>query len=250
MINYIKAELYRSFNRIYYWNFVVIMCLLAILAIVLAKITDIFADYGLFGLIKIGIQLISVPVFLVVCFIDIITSEENKNLTLKNIVSSGLCRNKIILGKIITSIILSTIAAMIILSIYLGLGGIVLGLGENFSMEILKEFSIRILAAVPLWIGTIAVGTFLVLVFKDNTVFAITYATVFLATGSFIKTLSRIVSEKLIYIHKILITTNLTNLSSDVITNNTLIFAVLVGISYTVLFTIFSILYFNKMELK
>lgn len=249
MINYIKAELYRSFNRVYYWNSIIFTSILGMLASISIK-TNSLDNMGLVALMYLGIRVISMPVFLVVFFIDMITSEENKNLTLKNVVTSGLHRNKIILSKIAATIILSVIAAIIILTVYLGTGWIFLGLGDNFSIEIAKDFFLRILAAVPLWTGAIAVGTLIALVFKNNTVFSFVYAGIFLILGNIIKALSYVISDKFMYIYKILITTNLTNLAGDVVTNSTLIFAAIVGLSFTVIFTIFSVLYFNKMELK
>src|SRR5690554_1283237 len=133
MINYIKAELYRSFNRVYYWNSIIFTSILGMLASISIK-TNSLDNMGLVALMYLGIRVISMPVFLVVFFIDMITSEENKNLTLKNVVTSGLHRNKIILSKIAATIILSVIAAIIILTVYLGTGWIFLGLGDNFSI--------------------------------------------------------------------------------------------------------------------
>jgi len=250
MINYIKAELYRNFNRLYYWNFVILISIAGLLLNIIIKITAVSDHMSLVGVMTMGIQVINVPIFLVIMMVDMITSEENKKLTLKNIVSFGVARNKIILSKIIATTILSAIAALIILTVFLGSSTILFGLGEDFSISILKDFSLRLLAAVPLWIAGISIGTLLSLAIKNNTIFALIYAGLFTVSGLVLQMLSNLISEKFMYIHKILITTNLMNLRYDVVGKDTLIFAAIVGIVYTILFTILSILYFSKMEVK
>ncbi|SHD75679.1 ABC transporter permease [Schnuerera ultunensis] len=250
MINYIKAELYRNLNRPYYWNFVILISIAGLLLNIITKITAVSDQMSLVEVMTIGIQVINVPIFLVIMMIDMVTSEENKNLTLKNVVSFGIPRNKIIISKIIATAILSIVAALIILTIFLGSGTILFGLGEDFSMDILRDFSLRILAAIPLWISGISVGTFISLVFKNNTIFSFLYAILFTMTGLVTQILSRLLSEKFMYIHKILITTNLMSLRYDVVGKDAMIFAAIVGMGYTILFTILSILYFSRKEVK
>lgn len=250
MINYIKAELYRNFNRPYYWNFVILTSIVGLLLNIIIKITAVSDQMSLVGIMTIGLQVINVPIFLVIMMVDMVTSEENKNLTLKNVVSFGVDRNEIVISKVTATIILSAIAALIILTLFLGSGTILFGLGEDFSIGILKDFTLRLLAAVPLWIGGISIGTFLGLAIKNNTIFAFIYAGLFTASGVVLQMLSKLISEKFMYIHKILITTNLMNLRYEMIGKDTLIFAAIVGIVYTVLFTILSMMYFSKMEVK
>ena len=59
--------------------------------------------------------MLTLPVFLIPAIVEMVTAEENKNLTSKNILCFGLSRNKFVLSKIIVSIILSTIAAVVLL---------------------------------------------------------------------------------------------------------------------------------------
>ena len=250
MLNYIKAELYRNFNRLYYWSFVIIISGLGLSLNILMKATSVNANMDLSELMYIGIKSINLPLFLVLMMIDIVTSEENKNLTLKNAVSFGIPRNRIVLSKIIATVVLSIIAAFIILTVFLGSGAMLFGLGKDFSIDIVKDFSLRLLVALPLWIGGISVGTFLGIVFKNNTMSSFVYFGVFSMTGNIISLLSLIVYPKLMNINKFLITTNLSNIKADTVASNTLGFAALVGIGFTVVFTILSMLYFNKKEIK
>lgn len=248
MLNYIKAELYRNFNRVYYWSFVIIISALALLFNTVMVATPSTMDVN--QLMFIGIQLINLPIFLVLMMVDIVTSEENKNSTLRNVVSFGMSRNKIILSKIITTIILSTIAAVIILTVFLGSGAILFGFGKDFSLYMVKDFSLRLLVALPLWIGAISVGTFLGILFKNNTLSSFIYFGMFSITGNIIRLLSLIVSQKLMYIHKFLITINLSKIKVDTVTSYDLSFAALVGVGFTIVFTILSMVYFNKKEVK
>lgn len=250
MLNYIKSEMYRNFNRAYYWTFITITAAVTLLFNILIKSTGNMPNMNLSELMFVGIQVINLPIFLVLMMVDIVTSEENKNLTLRNVVSFGIPRNKIIISKIITTVILSSIAALIILTVFLGSGAILLGLGKDFSIDIVRDFSFRLLAALPLWIGAISVGTFLGIVFKSSTVSSFIYFGLFSMTGNIVNLLKIVVSDKFKYIHKILITTNLSNLRSEVISNEIFISAVLVGLGFTVLFTILSMVYFNKIEVK
>ncbi|ABW17690.1 ABC transporter permease subunit [Alkaliphilus oremlandii] len=250
MLNYIKAELYRNFNRVYYWAFITITSAVALLCNILIKSTGNVTSMSLSEIMYIGIQAINLPIFLVLMMVEIVTSEENKNLTIRNAVSFGIPRNKMIASKVVTTTILSSIAALIILTVFLGSGAILLGFGADFSLEIVKDFSLRLLVAVPLWIGAISVGTFLGIVFKSSTVSSFIYFGVFTMARKIINVLEVIVSDKFKYLHKILITTNLFNLRNDVLSNEIIISAILVGVGFTALFTILSMVYFNKIEVK
>lgn len=255
MLNYIRAELYRNFNRLYFWNFAGIISILALVFNILMKSLD---SANLPMLLQMGIGALTLPVFLVGIIIDMVIGEEIKNLTLKNVVSFGIPRRKIVLSKIIVTVILSFIAAIIILTFYLGSGVILFGV-EGVSLALFKDFLLRLLAAIPLWIGAISVATLMGFIFSNNTIFAFIYAFMFSLTGSILKFLSALVSDKIMYIYNILITTQIKNLSALTITadnsvqaisTDSLISAILIGAIYTVVFTILSILYFSKKEVK
>lgn len=255
MLNYIRAELYRNFNRLYFWNFAGITSILALVFNILMKSVD---SGNLSMLLQMGIGMLNVPIFLVGIVIDMVIGEELKNLTLKNVVSFGISRKKIVLSKIIVTVILSFIAAVIILTFYLGSGAILFGV-EGVSLALFKDFLLRLLAAIPLWIGAISVGTLMGFIFKNNTIFAFAYAFMFVSISSMLKVLSFFISDKIMYIHNVLITTKIKTLSAltmtpanniQAITTDSLISAVVIGVIYTVVFSILSILHFSKKEVK
>lgn len=252
MLNYIKAEIYRNLKRMYFWNFTLLTSAIVLFFITIGKI---FTSGNLSMLLELGIEMLGVPVFFVLMIIDMVSGEEIKNLTLKNSISFGIPRSKIVLSKIIVTVILSFIAAIIILSVFLGSGVILFGT-EGVTSTLTKDFTLRLLSAIPLWIGAISVGTFLAFIFSNYTLFSFVYAGLFVAAGPIIRLLGRLVSDKFMYINNILITTRLNSLSRiyqqnfQSVISDTMTFAVIVGAAYTVVFAILSILYFSKKEVK
>lgn len=259
MRNYIKAELYRNFNRVYFWNFVGITSIVTLLFNLLMKIFNPFPQIpSLSMLYQMGIGMLGLPIYLVGIIIDMVIGEESKNLTLKNVVSFGIPRGKIILSKIIVVVILSFIAAIIILTIFYGSGVILFG-ADDLSLDLSQELSLRLLAAIPLWIGAISVGTLMGYILNNNTLFAFVYTFTFALTGNLLKFLSALISDKIMYIYNILITTQIKNLTAlpmlednsiQAIASDTLFSAISIGAIYTVVFAVLSILYFSKKEVK
>lgn len=250
MRNYIKAELYRNFNRVYFWGMTLGVAAFALFGVIMIKIG--FTNGVSYNMLfEFGVQNLILPVFLVSMIIEMVTSEEIKNKTLKNVVSFGFSRNKLVLSKLMVSVILSIISAIIILAVYFGSGAILFGSGPDFSLSIVKDFGLRLLAAVPLWIGAISVGNFLSFVIKNNTAFAFTYAGIFVAFRTFIRIVSKMV-DKFSFIYERLITVQLIEKlgNTATITNNDLLFAVRVGVMYIIVFTVLSLIYFKKAEIK
>lgn len=248
MLNYIRAELYRNFNRAYLWLYTGIISALAVTLLSMLKNTG-APNMGLSDMVKLCTYALSFPVFLVAAMLDMVTAEEQKNQTLRNVVTFGVSRSKIILSKIIVSIILAVVCAVIISLLFFGTDALLLGLGKNFPGEI-KQDTLRILAAVPLWCGAIAVGTFIFISISNIYAASFVYAGLFSATSKILQVLAYLVSDKFNYIRHILITTQLENLGAPQLTSQGMLKAVFVGISYTVVFTVLSMIYFKKKEIK
>lgn len=252
MLNYIKAELYRNFHRAYFWIYTGILTILPLIINIICKFQNSnVSTTGLKELFGIGIYMIAFPIFVVLAFVDMTTAEEQKNQTMRNIVSFGMERNKIVLSKLMTSVILAFLSAIIILVVFYGSGAILFGLGNNFS-AIASEFLVRILAAIPLWIGSIAIAIFLALLINNNTIFTLIYIGLFLITPSIIGLLTYFVSKNFKYLGNILITTQLGKLKATTpnIACQDLISAVAIGIMYVIVFTILSMIYFKRKEVK
>lgn len=247
MLNYIKAEFYRNFNRAYYWVYTGSIAALALLINILIASSGSNIDFSI--LFEAITRVLIMPIFLVAVFIEIATAEEHKNLTLKNAVSFGVPRSKIALSKVIVTVVLSLIAAVIIFSVYFGSGALLLGVKAE-TMPLIRDSLLRILTAVPLWVGAVAVGTFIAIVINSSTAGAFIYAGVFTLVAPAIKLLATLVSDKFDYILQILITSQLLNLRTYDLPDSVLIRAAGIGVAYTILFTILSMLYIKKKEIK
>lgn len=256
MLNYIKAELYRNFNRAYFWVYTGFMAILPLIFNIFTKTTKFSSNMNLTALFEFANAIIVAAVYLILPMVDIATAEEEKNLTLKNVVSFGVSRNKLIISKVIVATILSIISAVIILTVFFVSGTILFGVGQDFTMNIAIDYMRRLSGTTILLIGAISVCTFLSFVIKNNNVFAFVYAGIFSILGKVILLLSKFVSAKFQYIYDILITTQLSNLTRQdlrvfvEVTNSQLISAALIGILYTVVFIGLTMMYVKNKEIK
>ena len=249
MRNYIKAELYRSFNRVYFWGMTVGLALTALLfnALLLYMNYKWDQSISLAYLMEAGIMILSAPYYLLIVFADMITSEEQKNLTLKNVIGSGLSRSKMYLGKLIATFILAFISAGIILGAYLGSGLVLFGLGDTFSMGLLQDFSLRIVAAIPLWISGIALVTFLAMLIKNNTLFAMAYGFGVSFIPIVLHLLGNFVAEIFTVIYDYLPTTQFKLLTEiDVLTSAQFMESVGAGIIHTLIFVVIGLIYTKR----
>ncbi|GAA0761115.1 ABC transporter permease [Clostridium sartagoforme] len=245
MLNYIRADIYRNLNRKYFWIYTGIIAAMSVLVTVLFKISSI-PDKNFNLVLDIATQAFTLPIYLVGVFVEMATSDEQKNKTFKNVVSFGVTRNTIAISKVITAVILSMLSAFIILTAFSISGLIFLGGPSDF----LSEFLIRFALASVLWIAAISIGTFISLVFNSSNISAFVYFGIFLMTKNIIAILSLLVWEKFSYLNNYLISTKLNILASEPLTIENIGPAILVGVVYTVVFTGLSMLYLRKKEIK
>ena len=251
MINYIKAELYRSFNKIGVWALIAFMAILAVLSnVAILNVQGNMPSESINSMFDgLLMETLIIPVFLVAGFTDIITADENKNDTLRNVVSFGVARSKIILSKIVATVMLAFIAEISILVLYFGSAFVIFGVNNELPINIITFFR-KSLVATPLWIAAIAICTCLALIIKNDTVFECVYLGIFIMTGTIIKFFSTFVSENFKYAENILITKKINEISRGTLTSEIIISSVSMGVIYTVVFTAITILYFEKKEVK
>lgn len=250
MFNYIKAELYRNFNRLYFWGYTFGICIFILAINIIMKITSVGSNVNLTVLFQAATFMLGIPVFLIVAMVDMCIAEEEKHVTLKNVVSFGFERNKLVLSKIIVTVILSIISAAIILTVFFGSSIMLFPIGDKFSIDIVINFITRLSGAMVLWIAAISICSFLAFVIKSNTMFSLVYVMIFLFFRKIILILSSLVSDKFKYIYDILITTNLDILAKGELTNSNLNFAILIGAIYIIVFTILTMIYVKNKEIK
>lgn len=250
MLNYMKGEIYRNFNRIAYWNFVVIISVLTLIFNIIIRTSEAAKVMNMSSLIDIGIGSLLIPVFLVLIVVDLVTAEEQKNLTLKNTVAFGLPRNKVVFSKLLVTIILSLIAAIIILTVFYGSGALLLGIDNGVTTDVVKDFGLRLLASSSIWIGAISLGTFLAFLIKKNSVFAFIYAGLMISMRQIIQILITFVSDKFQYVYNILLTNQISILMKEIVTTKEFITAIYIGLAYLIVFTGLTMIYFSKKEIK
>ena len=246
MLNYIRADIYRNLNRKYFWIYTGIIAAMAVLVTVLFKVTNGIAGKDFNLVLNIATQTFTLPIYLVGAFVEMATSDEQKNQTFKNVVSFGVTRNTIAISKVITSVILSILSAFIILTAFSISGLILLGGPSDF----LSEFLIRFSLASVLWIGAISIGTFIALVFNSSNISAFVYMGIFAMTKNIISILSILVWDKFSYLNNFLISTKLNILAKEPLIMENIGPAILVGVIYTIVFTGLSMLYLRKKEIK
>ena len=246
MLNYIRADIYRNLNRKYFWIYTGIIAAMAVLVTVLFKISNGIPDKDFNLVLSIATQAFTMPIYLVGAFVEMATSDEQKNQTFKNVVSFGVTRNTIAISKVITAVILSTLSAFIILTAFSISGLILIGGPSDF----LSEFLIRFSLSSVLWIGAISIGTFISLVFNSSNISATIYFVIFLMTKNIISILSFLVWDKLNYLKNFLISTKLNILAKEPLIIDNIGPAILVGVMYTIVFTGLSMLYLRNKEIK
>lgn len=246
MLNYIRADIYRNLNRKYFWIYTGIIAAMAVLGIVLLKTSNAIPDMDFNSVLSVAIQTFTLPIYLVGVFVEMSTSDEQKNQTFKNVVSFGVTRNTIAISKVITTVILSTLSAFIILTAFLISGLILLG----GSSDLLLEFIIRFLLSSVLWIAAISIGTFIALIFNSSNISAMVYFGIFLMTRNIIGMLSLLVWDKFSYLNNFLISTKLNILAMKPLIIENIGPAILVGAMYTIVFTGLSMLYLRNKEIK
>ena len=246
MINYIKADIYRSLNKVSYWVYTAIFAAISVaFTIVLYSIHREIPSINL-NSVSIAIPYVFIsPVYIIIFFIEVVTEDEERNGTLKNVVSYGVSRNTVVISKVISTVILSIISALIILGIF-SISILILFVGEKY---VLIEFIKRCLLASVLWAGAISFGTFLYLIINGS-MSAVIYIFSFLMAKNIIAFLTILVSDKLKYLNEILISNKLKIIASEPLTMNNVGPALLVGIMYIVVFTGLGMIYLKNKEIK
>lgn len=248
MLNYIRAELYRNFHRMYFWVFTGALAGFSLFITVVSKLNN-ASGMNMTAMLELTIALLAFPIFFAIPMIDISTSEENKNQTLRNVISFGMPRNVIVIAKVIVATLLCLVSAVIVLATLYGSAAVLFGVGPDFALKA-PDYISRILSALPLWIGAIAVGTFMTIVINNNNLFVFVYAGTFLMMPRIISLLSWLIWDKLSNIKSILITTGIDKLAAPVVTSQDKLNAVVMGIAYIIVFSVLSMIYFNKKEVK
>lgn len=177
MLNYIKAECFKTFKRIYMRNTLLIFVLLAIAVNVLFFVAFRSSSADSQELIRTSLSVI-VPMLLIMVYtalimVDIVFSDEYKYKTFKNILSFGFTRTQVYFGKLAVSMIVTAVIFSITLAAYLVSLFLLLGFPED--MGLIGVVFNRVAAAIPLYIGALCLCNACAFIIPNNTAFSFVY---------------------------------------------------------------------------
>ena len=170
MLNYIRAELYKATHRLYTW------IMLALILLGEGFMFIIWFDQRKYMTFYDAVHVVGMMMILgfiaTIFTCDIVFAGQHQNGTLKNEVSFGLSRAKIYWGKFITMTILSVLAMVIALGVYLGACRVILpdytaanvayyesvGVWQGGgALTALEEIGLAVLTELPVWLGCQAI---------------------------------------------------------------------------------------------
>ena len=162
MLNYIRAEFYKITHRAYTW------IMLGLILLGEGFLFTIWFDQReyttFFNAVSIVGSMMILGFFATLFTCDIVFAGQHQNGTLKNEVSFGLSRTKIYLGKFIAMTILSVLAMVIALGVYLAVCRVMLPdyvadavYYEGGALAALEIVGVGVLTELPVWLGCQAI---------------------------------------------------------------------------------------------
>lgn len=255
MLNYIKSEFYRNSHRKYF--------------ILITGLTSLFLlglNIFMFGVgIQKGVGLIDfmvacvrdfgmiTPLVLILFIVDMVSADECKNGTLKNTIAFGMTRVKLAICKFVVISALFFLAMFIILFTLLGSSLIFFGPGKHFTWNIVFKCIFRWCAAVPLWISAILTGMFFVSIVNKAAGFIYLYIAAFVGLPILILTICDFLQDN--FIEKLIMPPSVTLMlamisEKEIGINDNTILAEIIAVIYIVLFSVLTLVFFSKKDIK
>ncbi|MBM6869247.1 ABC transporter permease subunit [Pseudoflavonifractor phocaeensis] len=173
MRNYLSAECYKVFHRSYFY--VTLLVCLALEGLLLwgswltlqwGNASIDFCSTALMIPVLLGVGM-----YATLLTADMVFSDQYKYNTMKNEVSYGLSRTRIYVGKLLVSLLVSLVAAAVMVGFYL-LGCWVLYPHNELDQGALSLIGYTLSGALPLWFGAQAVSIFCYFHVRSSTVAA------------------------------------------------------------------------------
>lgn len=186
MLKLIRADLYKSFHRMYLFIFMAALSGMAIFvnSVLLVSGSKLESSIGL------APMLLMYPLFLISMFADIVMAEENKEHTLKNTISFGVQRVQLILAKNVSTILVAFSVAFVTVLVYLASAFILLRPEKGDISAVLIDFFLRLGVALLIYIAASVLATFLAAVLKRNAMFTFAYLGILLVPVMALKLLN------------------------------------------------------------
>lgn len=246
MRRYIRAELDRNLLRPYFLLMTLIVTGFAVaLNVVGSRFGgEMYVDYS----IQMLPAFFGLPIFLIIMIVDMVSMEEFKNGTIKNIVSSGLSREKIVISKIVVSCILGLIAAFVVMGTYLLSANILMGTPPNIEAGVLyRGLMYMLIGVVPLWLGCVGVCTFFTTLIDKSFVSGFIYY-IYISIVPGILGFANVLTGKAIFgeINKYMINPTLEGIGSGTVDFQK---GILIGLGHLLIFGLLSVLVFKKRDI-
>ena len=243
MLKLIKADLYKSFHRMYLYIFTCVMCAFAILYNVIVASANAPLEAA-FGSVVI---FLAFPLFLVVMFVDIVTAEENKEHTMKNTISFGISRSKLFIAKNISTVLVAAAVAAVTLAVFFGSGFLLLVPGKGYTPAFMSDLLLRISIALLLYVAAITLGTLLAIVIKRNAMFTFAYFGILVVPSLLLKLLS-LVNPIFGNARNALLYSQAQILAQA--TPAEMLMAVWIALAHIVVFVVLGLILFNRQEIN
>lgn len=254
MLNYICAEVGRGIKRKFFWIALMSAFALAMVGCwAFTYLNSRGSNNQLLTLehyMEIGtyfFRYVSVMLFI---FVEIITMEEFKNNTIKNIISSGLSRTKIYVGKNIAIVILAVIAFVILMISSLGMAYFILGISSAAKVShYLQVLCLKSLGCAVLWMGALSLLHFMVMISKQPSLSIFIYLVAFMFLGSILGALGTYVNPIFNVINQFWLGTKINEIADSGSISTILGQGMLIGLGYVAIFNVIGAICFKKIDL-
>lgn len=166
MFKMIRADLYKTFHRAYFFIMMLIVSALCVAMVFAMR----GGEYGTWsGAVMTGSALLSYPIFLLPMITQIVYAEEFRDHTLKNTISYGTNRSALYVSKWLTTIVLGVIMTAVVLAFYFGGAALILTKDPGFKWELVREFFVRLAASCSVYVAAISMSVFFIQLFNKST---------------------------------------------------------------------------------
>lgn len=239
MRNYLKAELYRNFKRMYLWGIIIGIIGFGVMGCILLENLSVVKKPSLEMVLMVAMGMTSSYSFFMLMFAEMSIGEEFKNNTIKNIGSAGISRTKIYVTKVIEAILLMLVCSVISFVGVILLAGLILGIQDMaYCKELVSMCISRSSAIIFLWMPQITLVMLLYLLVKNGGVISFIYILLLIMLGNALVICGKHIDPIFSKVYEYLPSTMIKAIANaEEVANGDLVKCALIGITYTVILT-------------
>ena len=244
MLNLIRADLYKSFHRMYLFIFMMVMAALSIFlnAVLATGGASLESSLNL-----VATNLFLYPLFLICMFADIVMAEENKEHTMKNTIAYGTTRTQLLMSKMVSTVLVACSVAFVTICVYLACAFLLLHPEKADLTPVLSDFFLRLGTTVLIYLAAAILATVLAGALKRNALFTFAYFVALVLPALMLKCLAflnpvfvRIMNQTMLMQSQIV----------AAVPQNELIYCAVNALIHLVVFFILGLLVFRKQEIN